>query len=613
MDTTTDDAPALPEGPRSRTASQAAATRRPAAPRLPSGAPVWQWALALSVAAGVNGAMAVDAVSPVQTKDEIGYLMAARLLGGGGGADLVMPPYAGGYSAGWGLLLAPLWALVDHPVRFFHAAVGANVVMATLAVVVWVAVARRLGAGPRASLVVATLVAVAPGRALYTGYALPEALLGILVAGAFWLVLRLWDDPAVPDPDGLGARPVAARTGTAWALAALVSYLSLVHSRFLPAVGLLLVVLAWWAWRARARGGVLVVGAGAAGALAGVLVNRWVEDVLYGEVDRFVAAGEQIGQLHGGFMASLTVGHAWYGAVAWGGLTVVGAVWATGLAVAELRRRSPGPATVLLLLVLTQLVVGAVYLSTRIGLGAGRFDQLVYGRYMDPVWALLAVVGLSALATGRAGPAVLRRSVVVVLVLGAGVGVVLLALGGIVGGLVQLNVPGIEMWRWVYGEDLRVPFVQATAAAVVLLVGVGWARTRGVPREAVAGLLLVAAVAGTVVAEARTIDPRDQRLRDLFSLREVVEQDATSPVVLVVDRPLLLTATAFQYWLGDREYRVVDPEREAVKIEPGELVIGTLYPRPLMIGAPRELLEIDPTYRYGVWKAAGGPVDPDRL
>ena len=46
--------------------------------------------------------MAADAVAPVQTKDEIGYLMAARLLGGGGGADLIMPPYAGGYSAGWG-------------------------------------------------------------------------------------------------------------------------------------------------------------------------------------------------------------------------------------------------------------------------------------------------------------------------------------------------------------------------------------------------------------------------------------------------------------------------------------------------------------------------------
>jgi hypothetical protein len=338
-----------------------------------------------------------------------------------------------------------------------------------------------------------------------------------------------------------------------------------------------------------------------------------VEDVLYGEADRFSAAGEQIGQLHGGFMTSLTVGHAWYGAVAWGGLTVVGALWALAPAREEVRRRSPGPATVLVLLVLAQLLVGAFYLSTRIGLGAGRLDQLVYGRYMDPVWALLAVVGLAALSSGQAREALLRRAVVVVLVLGGGVGVVILALGGIVAGLVQLNVPGIEMWRWEWGPDhLRVPFVQATLAAAVMLVGVRWAQARDIPREVVAGILLALAVAGTVAAEHRTIDERDQRLRDLFTLREVVEQDPTSPVVLVVDRPLLLTGTAFQYWLGDRRYRLLDPAEEAVKIRPGELVIATLDPRPLMIGAPRELVALDPSNRYGVWKAPGGPVDGDR-
>ena len=576
------------------------------------GARPWQWALGLLGVAAVNGAMAVDAVAPVQTKDEIGYLMAARLLGGGGGADLIMPPYAGGYSAGWGLLVAPLWRVVDDPVRFMQTTIVVNVVLATFAVVVWAAVARRVGATPLAALVIAVLVGIAPGRALYTGYALPEALLGVLVAAAFWLVLRLWDDPAHPQ-QGLGREPVAARVGSAWALAGLVSYLSLVHSRFLPAIALLLVVLTWWAWRARPRAGLLVPAAGAAGAGVGVLVNRWVEDVLYGEVDRFSAAGEQIGQLHVGFMTSLTIGHAWYGAVAWGGLTVVGVLWALRPAAQEMHRRSPGPACVLLLLVLSQLLVGAFYLSTRIGLGAGRLDQVVYGRYMDPVWALLAVVGLAALASGQVGAALLRRGVVVVAVLGVAVGVVLLAVGGIVAGLVQLNVPGIEMWRWEWGpDDLRVPFVQATLAAVLLLGGIARAQATSIPRDVVAGLLLLLAVGGTVAAEHRTIDQRDQRLRDLFSLREVVEQDPTAPVVLVVDRPLLLTGTAFQYWLGDRDYRLLDPATEATRIQPGEIVIAALDPRPLMIGAPRQLIAIDPTNRYGVWKASGGPVDTDR-
>jgi hypothetical protein len=624
MDTTIDatrDEPATPTdttGGRSTTAAEHAVTRpgtaRPeatleglrAGTGSSPGARPWHWAVALGGAAAVNTAVSLDAVAPVQTKDEIGYLMAGRLIGGGGAADLIMPPYAGGYSAGWGLLVSPLWRVVDgDPARFMHATVAVNVLLATLAVVVWAAVSRRLGAPPVAALAVAAVVAVAPGRALYTGYALPEALLGLLIALAFLLVLRLWDAGS-----GHGAEPVATRTGTAFALAGLAAYLSLVHSRFLPTVGLLVVVLAWWAWRARPPLGPYVVATAGVGALGGILVNRWVEDQLYGEVDRFSAAGEQIGQLHIGFMTSLTIGHAWYGAVAWGGLTVLGVLWAAGKAVTEWRTRTPGPWAVLLLVAVAQLLVGAFYLSTRITVGAGRLDQVVYGRYTDPVWALLAVVGLTALVSGRVDRTMLRRAVLVVGLLGAAVAVVLFAVGGIVRGLVQLNVPGIEMWRWEYGEDLRVPFVQATLAALLILSGLLWARARDMPRAVAVVLIASLAVAGTFVAEHRTIDERDQRLRDLFSLRETVQEHPNAPVVLVVDRPLLLTGTAFQYWLGDREYRLLDPAKEAVKIEPGELVIGTLLPKPLMIGAPVRLIDVDPTIRYGVWRAAGGPTDP---
>jgi hypothetical protein len=181
-------------------------------------------------------------------------------------------------------------------------------------------------------------------------------------------------------------------------------------------------------------------------------------------------------------------------------------------------------------------------------------------------------------------------------------------------GLVQLNVPGIEMWEWTYDGQLAVPFAQGTLAALAVLLGLRWLQARGLARAAAAGVVLtvaaVLALAGTFAAEHRTIAPRDTYLRELFTLRETIEEYPAAPVVLVVDRPLLLTGTAFQYWLGDRDYRLVDPAQEATKIEPGELVIGTLWPRPLMIGAQTRLVQVDPTARYAVWYAPDDRSDP---
>ena len=40
-------------------------------------------------------------------------------------------------------------------------------------------------------------------------------------------------------------------------------------------------------------------------------------------------------------------------------------------------------------------------------------------------------------------------------------------------------------------------------------------------------------------------------------------------------------------------------------------MVGTLDPRPLLIGTPTRLIDVDPTIRYGVWQAEGQP-DDDR-
>ena len=149
------------------------------------------WLVALTVVAAAHVAVSLDAVAPVQTKDEIGYLAAARWLATGQGAGLITPEYAGGYAVGWGLLSAPLWWWTSHPPTVYAASVAVGVVLAVLVVVPAAALARRLGVGREASLLLATALCLAAGRLGYTGYALPEGLLTLQLTSTAYLLLRL--------------------------------------------------------------------------------------------------------------------------------------------------------------------------------------------------------------------------------------------------------------------------------------------------------------------------------------------------------------------------------------------------------------------------------------
>jgi hypothetical protein len=205
------------------------------------------------------------------------------------------------------------------------------------------------------------------------------------------------------------------------------------------------------------------------GAVAGWQLNGHVEAVLYGDVARTAVAADQAGSLRPGDVLALAVGHAWYGAVAWLGLAVLGWLALLGPARQELAGRRPGAATWLVLGAVGQLGVGAAYLSTRLDEG-GRVDQLVYGRYGDPLWFVLAVAGGAALLARPAPGRLLGAALGVTAALSAAALVVLRTTGDRVWGFVQLNVPGLEAWAWREGDVFVVPWAQATLLALATLL-----------------------------------------------------------------------------------------------------------------------------------------------
>ena len=560
------------------------------------------WLVALTVVAAAHVAVSLDAVAPVQTKDEIGYLAAARWLATGQGAGLITPEYAGGYAVGWGLLSAPLWWLTSHPPTVYAASIALDVVLAVALVVPASALARRLGVGRGPSLLLATALCLAAGRLGYTGYALPEGLLTLQLTTTAWLLLRL---PSQPRPQPRST----ARSGSPWAtlagLALLLAWLPTTHARFAPLAALGLLVLAGWAWTARSGAGVLAVAVGSAGAAAGWWLNGHVEEVLYGDVARTAVAAEQAGSLRPGDVLALMVGHAWYAAVAWLGLAVLGWLALLGPARRELAARRPGASTWLAVGAVGQLGVGAAYLSTRLDQG-GRVDQLVYGRYGDPLWFVLAVVGGAALLARPSPTRVLLGAFGATAALSMAALVVLRTTGERVAGFVQLNVPGLEAWAWRQGDRFVVPWLPATLLALLvlgLLLLLAGRTRRGSPARTVA-VVLVAAVLlpAALVAEQRNIQPRDAYIRQMFAVRGVVDAYPDGKVLLVVDRPLLLSGNALQWWLADRDPVVLGEGGPVPAGAPdGTLVVGPVAAPPAAPGALR-LLGTDPSTLYAVWE-----------
>jgi hypothetical protein len=224
-------------------------TRRAAGAAAGSWATGRRWVILLAlgwlVQVGLRVWFSRHQVMPLANPDETAYLISARVLAGGPGADLSGSTlYPGGYP----LLITPVYWFTSNPSTVYHAVLAINAVISALVLPLGFLACRRLELGRPAAYVVAFVAALVPAAFFYSEYAMTDAIFVVLTL-AWLLTTHGW----------LTASSARARYANSAGSALLAAYAYSVHSRGLVMLAGLAAVGVFIFWRqARSRLSVLV-------------------------------------------------------------------------------------------------------------------------------------------------------------------------------------------------------------------------------------------------------------------------------------------------------------------------------------------------------------------
>lgn len=491
---------------------------------------------------------------PVWTDDEIGPIATARLFAG------TNPPLDlahDSYYPGWALLLTPVWWVTSDPATVYRVAVVLSALCATALVAPLAAVARRWGLGPLAATGVGALVAVAPGRSVFSAYALIENCLVLVVAITLVMALRYAESATV---------------GRAAALGAAGGAVFVVHGRMVAVVGMTALWFALDVVRSRRRPGAtgLVVTIAVAG--AGYLLHMHASSVLYGDATGREASA--LGSLLAGDAVSVLRafgGQVWYAAAAWFLLPLFGVVLLVRRCVDEVRRRDVGLGWWAAGVVVGTGAISVLMVSGAIARGSGRLDILTYGRYIEPLLVMLATAGAAEVAS-RARLS--RRVVGAVVATGA-----LLALWLVPSGtaLVRddswwapINVAGLLGFA-PWGQTAP-PWLAASVAMVVVGGALLLAASRRGARRVVLAAVAAALAVGSCVAQVASVRPFNSGLAVPPPVVGVLDDLAVSEISYDTADADWVGQNSLQFWLaGQVQVLVFDSRLEA---PPTDLVVS---------------------------------------
>lgn len=346
---------------------------------------LWWTLAAISILVNmvVTGIVARTTLAPAFAFDEVHHLLMARMVAG-----FPAPDGSGaGYYPGWGVLLAPLWWFTDSPQVVYSTALAIGWAIGVATIVPLAFLVRRVRLDMPRALVVAAVVSTLPSRVAQADNVFSERLLFLCVVLTALAAFRLWE------------RPSHARA-LLFGLAVAATHFT--HIRMLT---LVLASLVWAAAFALKRVGVAMT------ALAstlvfylladrlGALMDEWLRRTPMGRGTTFL---DSVGDTRPGLMARTVLGQLWGQIVGSYGLFAVGIVILVVWCVIELRRMRLGRAAWLAGTLTASFMVSTLTwaLDKRLYTAAPRLDAWVYGRYIEPITALVCALALAVLVRG---------------------------------------------------------------------------------------------------------------------------------------------------------------------------------------------------------------------
>ena len=399
---------------------------------------LWRWSAAASVliVLVLHTVVARGARTPSFPFDEVVLLQYSKFLSGAGP---VTPPRGAGYFPAWSVVMAPIWWFTENPAVAYRVAIGLGVVVAVATIWPLARAVTRLGLTVPQATVVASLVMALPARTVQSGYVTSEKLLFLALACTVLAALRLWEKPTVPRALVFGLAAAVLATTHARAVVLLIACV------------IWLLLLAIRSWRAALAGIAVALPLGYLAFWSGGRLNQY----LGGGFSQGEKVLSNLLESPPSIILRATVGQAWEQTAGSLGLVAVGLVVLLVLVWRELRHgRSIGPACLLaaMLLGVAVLSIGQWASESRLYLASWRrLDAWLYGRYLDPVTALLVALGAAAMIRGAS-----RKVLAPALALIAGLVVVTvfwLAPDAPTWGYVTpAHIPGVMPWFWTLPE-----------------------------------------------------------------------------------------------------------------------------------------------------------------
>ncbi len=365
--------------------------RRNAAPRTAR-----RWALLLAagwlVQAGLRAWLSHAQAVPLANPDETGYLIAARLLAGGPGADLSGSTF---YQGGYPLLITPVYWFTSNPVTVYHAVMMINAVISALVMPLGYLACRRLGLDRPAAYAVAMIAALVPAGFFYSQYAITDAIFPVITL-AWLLAVHSWLTAAA------GATGRRARYAAAIGSALLAGYAYAVHSRGLVMLVCYVAVGALIAWRYHAaRGSVAVAALTALLAVAAAwTLNHYLSSVLYPSGTRSLSGQliSTLGSLHGLIhVVEMAAGQVWRLTLDSWGLAGIGLI----AAVAAIGRRDLRP-DLRIMAGLSVAVTVLIAATAPAALPSDTSQTWASGRYLDGMIVTFFLLGAVVLLRASA-------------------------------------------------------------------------------------------------------------------------------------------------------------------------------------------------------------------